>query len=117
MGLKPVLVDVAALPSAARTAGTYTSDAVANAGVATDVVMLVHVSAATGTPTLNCSLEESADGSSWTAIPGSATAQLTAAGNAMSNGAVTKNYVRATSTVAGTTPNVTYRIQFLIIPE
>lgn len=116
VGLRPVLGDVA-LPSAARAAGTFVGSSVANAGMAADVVMTVHVSAVTGTPTLNCSLEESNDGSSWTAVPGSSTAQLTAAGNALSAATLTKQYVRPTSTVAGTTPNVTYRIVLLIVPE
>lgn len=116
MSLKPVLADVA-LPSAARGSGTFVSGPVANAGAASDVVLLVHVTAASGTgPTLNASLEESADGvGSWTAIPGSATAQLTAAGNAMANGLATKPFVRVTSAVAGTTPSFTYRATLLVI--
>ncbi|MER5622498.1 hypothetical protein ABT061_15785 [Streptosporangium sp. NPDC002544] len=116
MGLRNVLGDVA-LPGAARTAGTYTSGPVANAGMAADVLLMVHVTAVSGTPTLNCSLEESADGSSWSAVPGSSTAQLTAAGNAVAVAAITKSYVRVTSTVAGTTPSVTYRATLLIVPE
>ncbi len=116
VGLRNVFGDVA-LPSAARGAGTFTGGPVANAGVASDVIVSVHCSAASGTPTLNCSLEESADGTTWTAVPGSSTAQLTAAGNAMASAAVTKNYVRATSVVAGTTPSMTYRILLLIVPE
>lgn len=116
MGLRPVLGDVA-LPLAARGAGTYTSGPVAGAGMAADVLLTVHVTAVSGTPTLNCSLEESSDGVSWSAVPGSATAQLTAAGNAVAAAAITKNYVRATSTVAGTTPSVTYRVVLLIVPE
>src|SRR4051812_31143163 len=103
MGLRQVFGDVS-LPSAARGAGTYTGSPVANAGVASDVLMSVHCTASSGTPTLNCSLEESADGTTWTAVPGSAITQLTAAGNQMASAAVTKNYVRPTSTVAGTTP-------------
>ncbi|TQS29135.1 hypothetical protein [Microbispora sp. KK1-11] len=116
MGLRNVLGD-AALPSAARAAGTYTSGPVANAGLAADVWLMVHVTAVSGTPTLNCSLEESADGSSWSAVPGSSTSQLTAAGNAVAAAAVTKNYVRVTATVAGTTPSVTFRASLLIVPE
>jgi hypothetical protein len=115
VGLRPVLADVA-LPSAARAAGTYTSGPIAAPGFANDVVMLVHVSATTGTPTLNCSLEESADGSSWTAVTGSSTAQLTAAGNALAAATPAKAYVRVTSTVAGTSPNVTYRIVLMVVP-
>lgn len=89
----------------------------ANAGMAADVLMTVNVSAVSGTPTLNCSLEQSDDGSSWSAIPGSSTAQLTAAGNAVAGATVTKPYVRATSTVAGTTPSVTYRVVLWVAPE
>jgi hypothetical protein len=114
MGLRMASGDEA-LPSAARAAGTHTSGPIAPAGVATDVLLMVHVSATSGTPTLNASLEESADGSSWSAVPGSAISQLTAAGNAMSNAAVTKNFVRVTSTVAGTTPSVTYRASVLVV--
>lgn len=116
MGLRAVLGD-AALPSAARAAGTYTSGPAANAGMAADVLLMVHVTAVTGTPTLNCSIEESADGASWSAVPGSSTAQLTAAGNAVAAATITKNFVRVTSTVAGTTPNVTYRAALLVVPE
>jgi hypothetical protein len=116
MGLRPALGDVA-LPSAARAAGTFTSGPVAAGGAAADVVLMVHVSAVSGTPTLNCSLEESADGSSWSAVPGSATAQLTAAGNAMANARVTQSLVRVTSVVAGTTPSVTYRASVVVFPE
>jgi hypothetical protein len=116
MGLRPVLGDEA-LPSSARAAGTFTSGPITVAGSATAVLLLVHCTAASGTPTLNCSLEESADGSSWTAVTGSSTAQLTAAGNAVATAAVTKNYVRVTSTVAGTTPSVTFRALVLVLPS
>jgi hypothetical protein len=109
MGLRNVLADVA-LPSGARAAGTFTSGPVAAAGVAAEVLMTVHCTATSGTPTLDASLEESADGTSWTAITGSSITQLTAAGNCLAAAVVTKNYVRATSTVAGTTPNMTYQI-------
>lgn len=114
MSLKPVFADLA-LPSAGRAAGTFTSGPVANAGVASDVVLLVHASASSGTPTLNASLEESNDGSSWTAIAGSAIAQLSGAGNAVANGLATKQFVRVTSTVAGGTPNITYRATLMVI--
>ncbi|MBL7494467.1 hypothetical protein I6A60_01900 [Frankia sp. AgB1.9] len=109
MGLKPVLADVA-LPSAARTTGTFTSGPVAPAGAANEVLMTVHATAVSGTPTLDVSLEQSADGSSWSAIPGSSAAQLTAAGNRVVAAAVTANYVRVTSAVGGTTPSVTYSV-------
>lgn len=116
MGLRAVQGDQA-IPSAARGAGTVVSGPVANPGMATDVLLLVHVSATGGTPTLNASLEQSNDGTSWTAVPGSAIAQLTAAGNAMANAQVTQQLVRVTATVAGTTPSVTYRASVLVVPE
>ncbi|MET9734289.1 hypothetical protein ABZZ79_27720 [Streptomyces sp. NPDC006458] len=117
MGLRNVQADVA-LPSAARAAGTFSSGPITAAGGAADVLLSVHCTAATGgTPTLDASLEESADGSSWTAVPGSSVTQLTAAGNRLAYAAITKNYVRVTSTVAGTTPSVTYRAAVWIRPE
>lgn len=106
-----------ALPSAARGAGTFTSGPIANAGTAADVLLMVHVSAVSGTPTLNVSLEQSADGSSWSAVTGSGITQLTAAGNAVAFASITANYVRVTSTVAGGTPSVTFRAAVLVIPE
>jgi hypothetical protein len=116
MGLRPLLGDVA-LPSAARGAGTYTSGPVANAGMATDVLLTVHATASSGTPTLDVSLEESADGTTWTAITGSAITQLTAAGNKVAAANISKNLVRVTSTVGGTTPSVTYRAVLMILPN
>lgn len=107
MGLRSVLSEVA-LPGAARAAGTFTGGPVASAGVATHAVLLVHCSASSGTPTLDASLEESTDNSSWTAVTGSSITQLTGTGNRVAHGVVTKNYVRVTSVVAGTIPNMTY---------
>lgn len=117
MALRPVQAEVA-LPSAARGAGTYTSGPLAAAGVAADVLLAVHCTAASGTgPTLDVSLEESADGTTWTAVPGSGITQLTAAGNRVAAAAITKNYVRVTSAVAGTTPSFTYRVALWIRSE
>ena len=114
MGLKPVMGDVA-LASSARAAGTFTSGPIAAADVAGWVTMSVHASASSGSPTLDASLEQSADGSSWSAIAGSAITQLTAAGNRVAVAKVTSNYVRATSTVAGTTPSITYEIRLDVL--
>lgn len=116
MGLRTVMADVA-LPSAARGAGTFTSGPATSAGFAQDVFFTVHVSAVSGTPTLNVSLEESNDAASWTAVPGSGSAQLTAAGNSVGVGTLTKQYCRITSVVAGGTPNMTYRVVVFAIPE
>lgn len=107
MGLKPVLADVA-LSSAARTSTTQ-SGPVANAGMASQVVLTVHCTAASGTtPTLDVSLEESADGSTWTAVANSGATQLTAAGNRVATAAVTKNFVRVAAAIGGTTPSFTF---------
>lgn len=116
-GLKLVQGDTA-FPAAARGSGTVTSGPIAASGVANDVVLAVHCTAASGTtPTLNVSLEESADGStSWTAVTGSGITQLTAAGNAVAFATPTKSFVRVTATVAGTTPSFTFKAVVLIVP-
>ncbi len=117
MALRQANIDVA-LPSVARAAGTYTSGSLATPGAAIHVVLMVHCTAASGTgPTLNTSLEQSNDGTTWTAVAGSGTAQLAAAGNAMSTALITDDYVRVTSTVAGTTPSFTYSASVLIGSE
>lgn len=116
MSARPVLGDVA-LPSAARTAST-TSGPVAAAGQATVAVLSVHCTAASGTtPTLDVSLEESADGSSWSAITGSGITQLTAAGNRLATALVTKNFVRTAVTIGGTTPSFTFSASVLFLPS
>lgn len=117
MGLRAVQGDVV-LTGAAAGAGTFLSGPIANPGAAADVLLMVHLSVVGGTPTLNASLEESNDNSSYTAVPGSAIAQLgTGVGNASSNARITKSYVRVTATVAGGTPAATYRAAVLVIPE
>lgn len=109
-GLRLLQGDVA-LPSAARGSGTIQSGPIAASGTAGDVLLAVHVTAASGTtPTLNVSLEESVDGSTaWTAITGSGIVQLTAAGNATAYASPSKSFVRVTATVAGTTPSFTFK--------
>jgi hypothetical protein len=116
MGLKPVMGDVA-LASASRGAGTFTSGPVAPADQAGWATVYVHASAISGSPTLDVSLEQSADGStSWTAITGSSITQMTAAGNKIACAKVTSNYVRVTSTVGGTaTPTVTFEARLDIL--
>jgi hypothetical protein len=118
MGLRNVIGDVG-LSAANAGAGTLNGGAVANAGVASDVICAVHVSAVgAGAPTLAVSLQESNDGvAGWTAVPGSAVATLTAVGGGMSNARITRNFVRAVATIAGTTPDVTFRVLLLVIPD
>ncbi len=107
-----------ALTLTAQGAGTVTSGPVAASGEAGFVMVGVHVSATGGTPTLNGGLEESDNGSSgWTAVAGGAFAQQTAAGNTVAFARPTKNYVRVTTTVAGTTPSVTAAIAVLVFRD
>lgn len=118
MGLRLAQGDLA-LTLAAAGSGVVTSGPVASAGAAADVILLVHTTAATGTgPTLTCSLEESDTGSGgWTAVPGSSTAAVAGVGNGMANARVTKNYVRVSATVGGTTPAVTGRASVLMFAD
>ena len=117
LGLKTALGDIA-LTSAARGAGTFTSDQLSLAGAAADVLVLVHVTAASGTsPTLNVALEQSSDGVTWSAVTGSGIAQLIAAGNAIATASPSAQFVRVTSTVAGTTPSFTYSVSVMLFAE
>jgi hypothetical protein len=115
MALRPVQGDVA-LPAGRPRRRHLHRRPRRDPGAAGDVVLLVHCTAATGTtPTLDVSLEESADGTSWSAVAGSAAAQLTAAGNRVAYAAPSKALVRVTATVAGTTPSVTFRAALMIL--
>lgn len=108
MSLTPVHAD-SAITATAQGAGTVTSGPIAVAGWAAGVILAVHCTAITGTsPTLDVSLEQSADGASWSAITGSGITQLTATGNRLAVAGVTNKYVRVTATVGGTTPAVTF---------
>ncbi len=116
MSLRPVLADVA-LASAARTA-SGASGPVANVGAAADVLLMVHCTAASGTtPTLDVSLEESANNADWTAVANSGATQLTAAGNRVASARVTKNYVRVAYAIGGTTPSFTFSATVMVAPE
>lgn len=107
-----------ALTLTAQGAGTVVSGSISAAGASPYVLLMVHVSAISGTPTLNASLEVSANGSSgWAAVPGSGIAQLAAAGNAIAFAVPAGNYVRVTATVAGTTPSVTANLAVLTFAE
>ena len=105
------------LPSLARGAGTYTSGPIGIAAHASDALALVHVSAISGTgATVAVQLEQSADGTTWTAIGGSSVS-LTAVGSATANAPTPANFVRVTATVSGTTPSVTFRVACLFFME
>lgn len=118
MSLKPILGNVV-LPSAARGAGTHASGPITNPGGTSNVVALVHCTAVSGTsPTLDVVLQTSPDGSTWTSVASSATTQLTAAGNAMSNALVDDDYIQVLATVGGSaTPTATCRVAVLVIPS
>lgn len=113
MSLRLVTGDVAL--SGTLSSGANTSAPLAAPGAASDVLVMVHVTAVSGTsPTLNVTLEQSNDGSSWTAVPGSAAPQMIAVGSVMSNAAVTGQFVRVVATVGGTaTPTFTGRVAVL----
>lgn len=117
MGLRNVQGDVV-LTGTAAAAGA-SSGPIANAGVISDILVMVHVTAVTGTtPTLAVAIEQSDDNSSYTAVTGGATAaNVTAAGNVSINARVTKAYVRVTTTIGGTTPAFTYRVAAMVFPE
>jgi hypothetical protein len=104
-----------AFPSAARTTTTQ-SRAMGIPGYVAQVVMMVHVTAVSGTPTLACTLEQSPDGSSWTAVSGSGHPNLTAAGSAMASARIAGDYFRVVATIGGGTPNVTFSVSILAFP-
>ncbi|MGH3546678.1 MAG: hypothetical protein ACRDQU_00830 [Pseudonocardiaceae bacterium] len=106
------------LPLESRSAGTYTADLVTTPSQfnVSDVELWVYVSAVSGSPVLNCWLENSSDEVTWTAVVGSGIAVLSGVGNALSNAAVSaSDYLRVTSTVGGVSaPRMTYRVVALL---
>lgn len=103
------------LSGTAAGAGTYSSGALTSGGGVANVLLLVHVTAATGTtPTLAVVVEQSNDGTSWSAVPGGSAVSLTAAGNTMCNAAISQNLARVTATITGTTPAVTYQVSAVV---
>jgi hypothetical protein len=107
-----------ALVLTAQGAATVKSGPIAQAGAAAYVLVGVHCTAITGTtPTLDVSLDESVDGTTWTALGQSSTPQITAAGNAVAFAVPAKNFVRVSATVAGTTPSVTAKIAVFTFAE
>lgn len=99
-------------------AATVSSGPIAAAGQAAYVLGMAQVTAITGTsPTATFSFDESSDGTTWTAMTGATTAALSAAGCAVFCGRATKNFVRVTVTIAGTTPAVTGMAAVIAFPE
>jgi len=99
-------------------AATVSSGPVASAGTAAYVLGMAQVTVITGTsPTVVFSFDESNDGTTWTAMAGATTAALTAVGSAVFCGKATKNFVRVTATIGGTTPAVTGMAAVIAFPE
>jgi hypothetical protein len=104
--------------SLAAASATANSGAIAAQGGAAYVLLMVQITAITGTsPTLVVKLQESSDNATWSDVVGATTASLTAVGSAVAFGAPAKGYVRAVATIGGTTPAVTATIAALAFPE
>lgn len=101
-----------ALDLESRGPGSYASDDVRNGDFAGPTLqLLVYASEITGSPSVTCWLEASADsGSTWSTIPGSEIT-LTDVGSASSNVAADfSDLVRVNSAVSGSgSPTITYR--------
>lgn len=99
-------VDAALVPAATITTTANGDGVYIGENVDLDVVLQVRGTVSGTTPTLDVTLEESDDNSSFTAIPGAAFTQATATGvNERIKCLTTKSYVRAVKTVGGTTPS------------
>jgi hypothetical protein len=99
-------------------AATVSSGPIEAAGQAAYVMGMAQVTAITGTtPSVVFSFDESNDGTTWTPMTGATTASITAVGCAVFCGKATKNYVRVTATIAGTTPAVTGMAAVIAFPE
>ncbi|MGA0100315.1 MAG: hypothetical protein ACO3LM_12645 [Steroidobacteraceae bacterium] len=104
---------IAGHPTAARTATGQTSgiDLQTYDG---DVVFLLDSAAGTGTsPTLDVTIEDSADNSSFAAITGAAFTQVTGTASAQKlvvNKDSARRYVRVKYTIGGTSPSFTFSV-------
>ena len=118
MALRNLMGDVAIPTSALRAAGTYASGPIANPGATSNVGVGLHVSAVGGsTQTIDCVLQTSPDGTTWTSLTSSATPQLTGVGNAYSNAFVPAEFIQVLATVGGTgSPTATFRVIVTVLP-
>lgn len=115
MSMRNVIGDV--VLSGTRTT-TTTSPAIDSGPGVADILVMIHVTAASGTsPTLVCSVEQSNDGTSWTAIGGGTAPTLNAAGNTVCNAAVPQRFARVVATIGGTTPSFTFRAAAMVFAE
>lgn len=83
------------------------------------LLVTAHLSAVTGTtPTLDITVEQSANGTSgWAAITGAALTQVTAAGNRVGFANPTLPYVRLVATIGGTTPAFTGTVAVFVFTD
>ena len=104
---------IAGHPTAARTSTGQTSG-IDLKNYDGDVVFLLDSAAGTGTsPTLDVTIEDSADNSSFAAITGAAFTQVVDAASAQKlvvNKDSARRYVRIKYTVGGTTPSFTFSV-------
>lgn len=115
MSMRSVNGDV--VLSGTKGAGTYTSSPLPT-GYAADVLLMVHATVVSGTtPSLAVSMEESNDGTTWTAVPQSTAAAVIAVGNSIANAQTTKQFVRVIAVITGTTPSFTFRVAALAFAE
>ncbi len=115
MSMRMVVGDV--VLSGTRTVTTASPAIDSGPGVA-DVLVMAHVTAAAGTsPTLVVSVEQSNDGATWTAVAGSATSALIAAGNAVTNAVVSQRFARIVATIGGGAPSFTFRAAVVVFAE
>ena len=107
---------VLTLTAAAATVDSGPVSAPADGG---PIIVAAHVTAATGTtPTLDVTLEQSANGTSgWATVTGSALTQITAAGNRIGFAAPTQPYVRVKATIGGTTPAFTGSVAVVVFAD
>jgi hypothetical protein len=104
---------IAGHPTAARTATGQTSG-IDLKDYDGDVVFLLDSAAGTGTsPTLDVTIEDSADNSSFAAVSGAAFTQVVDAASAQKlvvNKDSARRYVRVKYTITGTTPSFTFSV-------
>jgi hypothetical protein len=97
---------------------TVSSGPIAAAGQAGYVLAPYQVKTMTGTsPTITVSLDESNDGSAWTAMTGATSGAVSAPGSGVVFGRPTKQYVRVTATIGGTTPAVTAEVAAIVFAD
>lgn len=96
-----------AIASAARTASG--NSGALDATAFSVISLLLDVTAASGTtPTLNVTVEESDDGTTWRTV--GTFAQKTAVSNERKSFAIAADYYRVSYVIAGTTPSFTFSV-------